>query len=72
MLSAGEYAHINQKGLYRKTYPSELMDEQWAIVEPMILPAMQSPSGRGSCEIDMREALNGVVDRCPHAQRRSG
>src|SRR5207237_485862 len=29
----------------RKKYPSDLTDEQWAIVEPLIPPAKQSPRG---------------------------
>jgi putative transposase len=47
--------HENQS---RKKYPSELTDEQWAIVEPMIPPAKQNPRGGRPREVDMREVLN--------------
>ena len=36
---------MKQKGLPRKGYPSDLTDEQWAIVEPLIPAAQQSPRG---------------------------
>src|SRR2546427_2705789 len=48
-------AHKNQS---RKKYPSDLTDEQWAIVGPMILPAKQNPRGGRPREVDMREVLN--------------
>jgi putative transposase len=47
--------HGNQS---RKKYPSDLTDEQWAIVEPMIPPAMQNPRGGRPRKVDMREVLN--------------
>ena len=34
-----------QKDRLRKTYPSDLTDEQWAIVEPFIPPPKSSPRG---------------------------
>src|SRR5438132_8264070 len=48
-------AHKNQS---RKKYPSDLTDEQWAIVGPMIPPAKQNPRGGRPREVDMREVLN--------------
>jgi transposase len=45
-----------QEGQIRKKYPSELTDEQWAIVAPLIPPAKRSPRGgrprlgRSTCE----------------------
>src|SRR5882672_10321893 len=42
----------------RKKYPSDLTDEQWAIVGPMIPPAKQNPRGGRPREVDMREVLN--------------
>jgi putative transposase len=42
----------------RKNYPSDLTDEQWAIVEPMIPPAKQSNRGGRPRTVDMREGLN--------------
>ena len=32
--------------LHRKKYPSDLTDEQWAILAPLIPPAKQSTPGR--------------------------
>src|SRR4249920_4264659 len=46
------------KVLYRKQYPSDLTDEQWAIVGPMIPPAKQSTRGGRPRKVDMREVLN--------------
>ena len=47
--------HKNQS---RKKYPSDLTDEQWAIVGPMIPPAKQNPRGGRPRKVDMREVLN--------------
>src|SRR6266849_6491494 len=47
-----------QKGLLRKHYPSDLTDEQWAIVEPMIPPAKQNAQGGRPRKVDMREVLH--------------
>ncbi len=44
----------------RKKYPSDLTDEQWAIVEPLIPPAKQSPRGGHPRKVDMREVLNTI------------
>ena len=64
-----------QKGHQRKKYPSDLTDEQWAIVEPMIPPAKQNPPGGRPRKVDMREVLNTLFylnrsgcqwDRLPH------
>jgi transposase len=49
-----------QESLSRKLYPSDLTDEQWAIVEPLIPPAKQSPRGGRPREVDMREVLNTI------------
>src|SRR5215475_2450723 len=46
------------KVLRRKPYPSDLTDEQWAIVRPMIPPAKQSKRGGRPRKVDMREVLN--------------
>jgi putative transposase len=40
-----------------KRYDSDLTDEQWAILEPLIPPA--KPGGRPR-RIDMREVVNGI------------
>ena len=49
-----------QEGHSRKAYPSDLTDEQWAIVEPLIPPAKQRPRGGRPREVDMREVLNTI------------
>ena len=46
------------KVLHRKHYPSDLTDEQWAIVGPMIPPAKQRKRGGRPRKVDMREVLN--------------
>jgi len=46
------------KGRQRKKYPSDLTDEQWAIVGPMIPPAKQNTQGGRPRKVDMREVLN--------------
>jgi len=47
-----------KKDQSRKKYPSDLTDEQWAIVASMIPPAKQSPRGGRPRTVDMREVLN--------------
>ena len=47
-----------QTGQGRKKYPSDLTDEQWAIVEPLIPPAKRSPRGGRPRKVHMREVLN--------------
>jgi putative transposase len=46
--------------LYRKKYPSDLTDEQWAILGPMISPTKQSKEGGRPRKVDMREVLNTI------------
>jgi len=38
-------------------YPSDLTDEEWALVEPLIPPAKR---GGRKCSVDVREVLNGI------------
>jgi putative transposase len=45
----------------RKKYPSDLTDEQWAIVEPLIPPAKPGPRGGHPRTVDMREVLNTIL-----------
>jgi putative transposase len=47
-----------QKNYSRQGYPSDLTDEQWAIVEPLLPPAKSSPRGGRPRQVDMREVLN--------------
>src|ERR1700752_3532425 len=44
----------------RKPYPSDVTDEQWALVEPLIPPAW--PGGRPR-KVDVREGLNALFYR---------
>src|SRR6266436_9442651 len=50
-----------QKGQLRKKYPSDLTDEQWAILAPLIPPAKQSPRGGRPRQVEMREVLNTLL-----------
>ncbi len=42
----------------RTPYPSDLTDEQWSIIAPLIPPA--HPGGRHRT-VDMREVINGII-----------
>jgi putative transposase len=42
----------------RTPYPSDLTDEQWSVIEPMIPPA--EPGGRYR-SVNMREVVNGIM-----------
>src|SRR5215469_372210 len=44
--------------LHRKQYPSDLTDEQWAILAPMIPTAKQNNRGGRPRTVSMREVLN--------------
>src|SRR5438132_12940268 len=50
-----------KKDHHRKTYPSDLTDEQWAIVEPLIPPAQQHKRGGHPRVVDMRDVLNTIL-----------
>jgi transposase len=50
-----------QEGQVRKKYPSDLTDEQWTIVAPLIPPAKQSPQGGRPRKVHMREVLNTLL-----------
>lgn len=56
--STEESALLNQKEPVRKRYPSDLTDEQWAIVDPLIPPAKHNPRGGRPRKVDRREVLN--------------
>jgi putative transposase len=49
-----------KKDQLRKQSPSDLTDEQWAIVEPLIPPAKPRPRGGHPRTVDMREVLNTI------------
>lgn len=44
----------------RKLYPSDLTDEQWAVLEPLIPPARQNRGGRPR-DVNMREVVNSIL-----------
>jgi putative transposase len=44
----------------RKPYPSDLTDQQWAILEPMIPPARNKRAGTPR-RVDMREVINTIL-----------
>ena len=50
-----------QEGQVRKKYPSDLTDEQWAIVAPLIPPAKQSPRGGRPRQVNMWEVLRTLL-----------
>lgn len=52
---------MGQEGLCRKHYPSDLTDEQWAMVRPMIPPAKQHPRGGRPRKVERREVLNTLL-----------
>ncbi len=41
----------------RKSYPSDLKDKEWEILEPLIPPEKEGGRPR---EVDMREIMNGI------------
>ena len=45
----------------RKKYPSDLTDEQWTIVEPMIPPAKSNQRGGHPRTVDMRAVLDTIL-----------
>ena len=51
---------MEQEDQSRKPSPSDLTNEQWAIVEPLIPPAKQSRRGGHPRTVDMREVLNTI------------
>ena len=66
---------MGQTGQLRKQYPSDLPDEQWAILGPMIPPAPQNTQGGRPRKVAMRAVLNtlfslnrsgGQWDMLPH------
>jgi transposase len=42
----------------RLRYPSDLTDEEWALIEPLIPPAMR---GGGKRTVNLREVVNGLM-----------
>jgi putative transposase len=44
----------------RKVYPSDVTDEQWTAVAPLLPPAKSSPRGGRPRQVDLREVLNTI------------
>jgi putative transposase len=44
----------------RKIYPSDVTDEQWALVAPLLPPAKSTPRGGRPRQVDLREVLNTI------------
>lgn len=45
----------------RKPYPSDVSDEQWQVIEPLIPPARSNfKIGGRTREVNMREVINGI------------
>ena len=51
---------MSNESLLRKSYPSDLTDEQWTILEPLIPPPATKQGGRPR-EVDMREVVNTIL-----------
>jgi putative transposase len=45
-------------GVSRRTYPTDVTDEQWVIIEPLLPPAKTGGRPR---EVDLREVLNSIL-----------
>src|SRR5487761_199990 len=56
---AKECASMSNQTVTRKAYPSDLTDEQWAILEPLVPPARTEQGGRPR-EVNMREVINTI------------
>ena len=44
----------------RKVYQSDVTDEQWTLVAPLLPPAQSSPRGGRPRQVDLREVLNTI------------
>jgi putative transposase len=50
-----------KKDYPRKRYPSDLTDEQWVLVEPLLPPPRSSPRGGRPRQVALREVLNTLL-----------
>jgi putative transposase len=51
---------MSNQPVSRKAYPSDLTDEQWAILEPLVPAACTRHGGRPR-KVDMREGINTLL-----------
>ncbi|GAB3125273.1 hypothetical protein GCM10027256_22610 [Novispirillum itersonii subsp. nipponicum] len=57
---SGKYRHVTTRRVYERAglrYPSDLTDDEWALVEPLLPRAKRGGRQR---TVDVREVLNGV------------
>src|SRR5512143_602994 len=55
-----EGAHLSNEQQTRKPYPTDLTDEQWALLEPMI-PPPRTQHGGTPRRVDRREVINTLL-----------
>ena len=55
MWTAENHARYNRD---RLRYPSDLTDEEWSLIEPLIPPGKRGGRKR---EVDIREVVNGIM-----------
>jgi putative transposase len=51
---------MSSQGISRESYSTDLTDEQWAILQPLIPPARTQRGGRPR-KVDMREVINAIL-----------
>jgi putative transposase len=51
---------MSNEPIERKSYPTDLTDQQWAILEPLVPPARTQRGGRPR-EVSMREVMNTIL-----------
>lgn len=55
-----EHISMSDETTARKSYATDLTDEQWAILEPLV-PAARTQRGGRPREVDMREVVNAIL-----------
>lgn len=45
----------------RTSYPTDLTDKQWSLIEPMVPLDLTGPAGGRPREVDMRSVFNGIL-----------
>jgi hypothetical protein len=51
-----------ERRLYPTNYPTDLTDDQWTVIEPLVTPP-PSPYGGRPAEIDLRAIVNALIYR---------
>lgn len=52
---------MSQETVVRKSYSTDLTDEQWAILEPLIPPSRTGSQGGRPRKVSMREVVNTIL-----------